>query len=138
MPKGTNNSTIPGCGFHHISIQTPDFEAALRFYRDGLGMSEHVKFEIGGRRFVLLDCGDGSYLELQEPDPSADALSGRATLAHFALAVSDLPSALDKARLAGCEITMQPKQVNLGGNLPAMVAFFTGPNGESVELFQEM
>ena len=33
-------------------------------------------------------------------------------------------------------VTVEPKEVRLN-TLPATVAFFTGPSGESVELFQE-
>ena len=138
MPKGTHNSTLPGCGFHHISIQTVDFDAALRFYRDTLGMREHQPFEVGGRRFVLLDCGDGSFVELQEPEGGTPIPSETVPLAHFALAAADTRAAVEMVRQAGCPITMEPKQVNLGGKLQAVVSFFTGPNGESVELFQEL
>jgi hypothetical protein len=38
MPIGTTNQKIPGCGSHHIAVQTRDWKASLRFYRDVLGM----------------------------------------------------------------------------------------------------
>jgi len=138
MAKGTLNSTIAGCGFHHISIYAPNFDHALQFYRDVLGMREHLQFLIGERRFVLLDCGDGSFIELQEPEQSSSGEAAVTPLAHFALAVDDVNFVLDKARQAGSAVTMEPKQINLGGKCPAVVAFFTGPSGESVELFQEL
>jgi len=137
MPAGTQNTTIPGCGFHHISIQTADIDRSIRFYRDVLGMQLRLEFMIGERRFALLNMGDGSYIELQVargavPDPAAGS-----PLAHFALAASDVRAAIEKVRAAGYPITVEPKEAQLG-SLSASVAFFTGPNGESVELFQEI
>lgn len=135
MPQGTQNQTIPGCGFHHISIQTQNYDAALRFYRDVLGMSLKCTFDVGGRPFALLDMGDGSYVELQAPKAEAGGQVGN-VLVHFALATSDVRAAIEKVRAAGCTVTVEPKHVMLD-TMPAVVAFFNGPSGESVELFQE-
>jgi catechol 2,3-dioxygenase-like lactoylglutathione lyase family enzyme len=136
MPTGAKNTTIPGCGFHHISIQTENIDESIRFYRDALGMTIKLEFNIGGRRCALLDIGDGSYIELQVKPPSAPAPTAPGALVHFALATRDTRAALEMARLAGCPVTGEPKEVMLN-HLPAIVAFFTGPSGESVELFQE-
>ena len=38
-------------------------------------------------------------------------------------------------RQAGYEVTVEPKQLNLGG-LDVTIAFFNGPCGESIEFFQ--
>jgi catechol 2,3-dioxygenase-like lactoylglutathione lyase family enzyme len=138
MPTGAKNKLLPGCGFHHISIQTENIDESIRFYRDALGMTISLEFNAGGRRFALLDMGDGSYIELQVKPasaPSATPASGGA-LVHFALAVRDTRAAIEMARMAGYPVTTEPKEVMLN-HLPATVAFFTGPSGESVELFQE-
>jgi catechol 2,3-dioxygenase-like lactoylglutathione lyase family enzyme len=145
MPAGTHNPIIPGCGLHHISILTRDYAESVRFYRDVLGMSLRLEFNIGVRPYALLDMGDGSYIELQSPrlpDESAKRepeISDQATgvpVAHFALATTDVRGAIEKVRAAGYPVTVEPKDVQLN-TLPASVAFFTGPSGESVELFQE-
>ena len=54
---------------------------------------------------------------------------------HFALAVDDTRAAVEHVRTAGYEITVEPIDVNLGG-LDVTLAFFLGPNGESIEFFQ--
>ena len=54
---------------------------------------------------------------------------------HFALATTDIHGAVEHVRAAGYEITVEPRDVDLGG-LQITIAFFLGPNGESVEFFQ--
>jgi catechol 2,3-dioxygenase-like lactoylglutathione lyase family enzyme len=136
MPTGVKNSTIPGCGFHHISIQTQNMSESLHFYRDILGMRVRLEFNVSGRPFALLDIGDGSYVELQAPKPDTGEPIPGNPLVHFALAASNVRAAIEKVRQAGYPVTVEPKDVQLN-TLSASVAFFTGPSGESVELFQE-
>ena len=136
MSYGTKNATTPGCGFHHISIHTQKFDEAMHLYRDILGMQVRIQFDRGTRRFALLDMGDGSFVELSMDTASNETLSPGNPLAHFALATTDVRGVIEKLRAAGIPITMEPKDIQLGP-LPASVAFFTGPSGESVELFQE-
>jgi catechol 2,3-dioxygenase-like lactoylglutathione lyase family enzyme len=136
MPLGTHNPIIPGCGLHHISIMTLNYAESVSFYRDVLGMPLRLEFYIGDRPYALLDMGDGSYIELQAPKPDTSAQTAGNPLVHFALATTDVRGATEKVRAAGYPITVEPKDVQLN-TLPASVAFFTGPSGESVELFQE-
>ncbi len=136
MTHPTENPIIPGCGIHHISIQTRDWDASLKLYRDVLGMRVVAEFAPGGRPMILLDTGDGSHIELcaptsETPPTPADVPA----LIHLALATSDTRAAIEHVRRAGYEITMEPKDADLG-NLQATVGFFKGPNGESIEFFQ--
>ena len=136
MSYGTKNTTTPGCGFHHISIHTQKFDESMRLYRDVLGMQVRLETTTGLRRFALLDMGDGSYVELSMNPEEKDQQAPGNPLAHFALATHDVRGVTEKLRAAGCPITMEPKDIQLGP-LAASIAFFTGPSGESVELFQE-
>lgn len=136
MAYGTKNTTTPGCGFHHISIRTQKFDESMHLYRDMLGMQVRLDTTNGARRTALLDMGDGSYVELSMNPETVEPLTAGNPLAHFALATHDVRGVTEKLRAAGYPITMEPKDIQLGP-LPASIAFFTGPNGESVELFQE-
>ncbi len=137
MPIGNKNSKIAGLGTHHIAVQTVDYEASVKFYTEVMGMSEVVGFENQGRRVVILDIGDGSHMELFEAipgtQPSNDATGN--VVFHFALTTSDIEPALERVRAAGMEITVELKTVDLGP-LNVSLAFFKGPGGEVVELFQ--
>lgn len=137
MPVGTKNKIAPGLGSHHIAIQTRDYEASKAFYVDVLGMSQTVEWDGGGRRICLLDIGDGSHLELFEPQPGqAPAGDAKGNIVfHFALACTDIAATLERVRAAGRKVTVELKDVQLG-HLPVTIAFFEGPGGEVVELFQ--
>jgi glyoxylase I family protein len=136
MPIGTTNRLIPGCGAHHIALQTRDWEASLRLYRDVLGMQIVAEFGTPERRILLLDLGDGSHMELFAPQPTTvDQPPTANVLTHIALATTDTRQATELVRQAGYPITVEPKDVQLGP-IAATIAFFTGPNGETIEFFQ--
>ena len=136
MLIGTTNRQIPGCGAHHIALQTLDWEASLRLYRDVLGMQVVAEFGPSERRILLLDIGDGSHMELFAPLPAAaDQPPVANVLTHIALATTDTRQATEHVRQAGYTITVEPKDVQLG-SIAATIAFFTGPNGETIEFFQ--
>ncbi|MCB0186725.1 MAG: VOC family protein, partial [Caldilineaceae bacterium] len=107
-------------------------------YRDVLGMSVAAEFGSPERKIVLLDMGDGSHMELFQPKedtPAPGAAAPNDPVTHFALATTDTKAATEHVRVAGDEITVEPKTVTLGA-LTVTLAFFNGPNGESIEFFQ--
>jgi glyoxylase I family protein len=131
-----NNATIGGGGFHHVSMHVRDIEATLKFYTEGLGFVPKLTWGQGEKRTVLLDTGDGNYFEVSgggsdEPGPEG-------TFLHLALRTTDCDTAIEKARAAGAEITVEPKDVTLPSvpPTPVRIAFFKGPDGELIELFQ--
>ncbi len=138
MSVGNKNAIIAGCGTHHIAVQTRDWEASMRFYRDVLGMEVVAEFGSAERKIVLLDIGDGSHMELFGPtaeSPAEGADSPNDPVTHFALAVADTRAATEHVRAAGYEITVEPKDLELGA-MKVTIAFFVGPCGEVVEFFQ--
>jgi glyoxylase I family protein len=138
MSVGTRNEVIAGCGAHHIAVQTREWEQSLRLYRDVLGMTVAAEFGTPERKVMLLDMGDGSHVELIQSTATAPQPGDKtpnAPLTHLALATTDARAAVEVVRAAGFEVTTEPKDVDLNG-LRATIAFFRGPSGESIELFQ--
>src|SRR4051794_35653961 len=136
MPIGTTNRQIPGCGSHHIALQARDWDASLQLYCDVLGMQIMAEWGPPERRIMMLDIGDGSHIELFAPLPTtADQPATANVLTHIALATSDTRQATERVRQAGYTITVEPKDVQLGA-IAATIAFFIGPNGETLEFFQ--
>lgn len=135
MP-GTNEK-IKGCGFHHLSMSVRDLERSIKFYVEGLGFKERVSWGTPPRRTVLLDTGDGNYFELSQGE--SDKTFEEGVFKHIALRVDDCDAAIELARKAGAEVTMEPRDVNLSSKppIPIRIAFFKGPDGEIVELFQD-
>ena len=133
MP-GTNKK-IKGCGFHHLSIKVRDLNASTKFYT-ALGFTERFTWGEAPERTVLLDTGDGNYFEISQGDPEKP--HGDAIFHHIALRADDCAAALEAARAAGAEITVETKDITLSTNppTPIRIAFFKGPDGELIELFQ--
>ncbi len=137
MSISSKNSVIADCRLHHVTVQTRDWEASLRLYRDTLGMEIVAEFGTPERRVILLDVGDGSHIELVAPTADSPAPGSPVVndpLIHVALGTTNPSAAIERVRQAGYEITVEPKDVILGA-LKATVAFFKGPNGEDVEFF---
>jgi catechol 2,3-dioxygenase-like lactoylglutathione lyase family enzyme len=133
------NPIVSGCGFHHVAIRVVDFERTLKFYTEALGFRKAVEWGEGERRACMLDTGDGNYLEVfagAKRAPGEPAPEG--AIIHFALRTDDCDAALERARAAGAQVTMEPKDLAVFGDppIPIRIAFFKGPDGEVVELFQ--
>lgn len=139
MPVGTKNTVIKGCGAHHIAVQARDLDESLAFYRDVLGMTQVSEFGTPERKIILLDMGDGSHMELFQPQANTPAPGESAAndpVIHFALTTTDIHAAVERVRAAGCQITVEPKDLVLP-HAPVTIAFFIGPSGEVIEFFQE-
>ena len=130
------NKKIKGCGFHHAFLRVRDLEKSLKFYIDGLGFTEKTSWGQGAGRMVLLDTGDGNYFELSQGSPEQIKEGG--IVQHIALRTDDCNASIEAARAAGAVVTVEPKDVNIPSNpvLPVRIAFFKGPDGEVIELFQ--
>ncbi len=132
------NRLLPGGGIHHIAVRTTDLAASLRLYRDLFGMRPVKEKEVPGKRLVLLDTGNGSHIELAAPLESAPTNSPETLhpLQHIALSTSDLTGVIGRVRTAGYEITVEPREARAGGS-SLFIAFFKGPGGELIELYQQ-
>ena len=136
------NKTLGGGGFHHVAIRSRDFDKTVRFYTQVLGFTEKINWQAAPKRAVMLDAGDGNYLEVfEDMDTSSGAPSGGGggPILHFALRCDDTDAAIELARAAGCEVTMEPTPIDIDakeGIVPVRIAFFKGPDGELIELFQ--
>lgn len=129
------NAKIGGGGFHHIAIRVFDFDKTVAFYTEILGFTERVRWGEGDKRAIMLDTGDGNYLEVFAGGKEGQKDEG--AFLHLALRSDRVTEAVELARAAGMEVTVEPKDVELGG-IPVRIAFFKGPDGEIIELFQSI
>ena len=57
-------------------------------------------------------------------------------IAHLAFEVEDVPAMLERIRDHGLRVVVEPTEIDTDG-LHATIAFFEGPNGESIELIRD-
>jgi glyoxylase I family protein len=134
MMTGTNQ-TLGGGGFHHVSMRVRDIEASIRFYTEALGFVHKLTWGQGPKRTVLLDTGDGNYFEISGGRTEDASPAGH--FAHIALRATDCDAVIEQVRAVGAEVTVEPRDVSLPSDppTPIRIAFFKGPDGELIELF---
>jgi glyoxylase I family protein len=126
-------------GLHHICMKTRDWDRTMRFYREVLGFSPKLAWGEAPQRAVMLDGGDGNYVEVFEDLGYVPAPNG--SLHHFALRTSRIDEVTERVRSAGYRITVEPKSIAISstngiGEVPVRISFCEGPNGESLEFLQ--
>jgi len=126
-------------GFHHVCIKTRDWDRTLAFYCGTLGFKEKITWRAAPQRAVMLDTGDGNYLEVFEDLAYTAAPDG--AVIHFALRTTRLDEVAALVRATGAKITMEPKDVtiattNAHAPVPIRIFFAEGPGGEVIEFFQ--
>ncbi len=124
-------------GFHHAAMKVADFDAVVRFYEQGLGLTPKIAWGEGTGRAVMLDCGNGNYLEVFAGGAAAPAPEG--AFLHLAFRTENCDAALARAVAAGATVTMAPRDVTIASTpqpTPVRIAFCRGPAGETIEFFQ--
>ncbi|MCP4436936.1 MAG: VOC family protein [Actinomycetia bacterium] len=140
----------------HVGLCTPDLEATMRFFTEGLGFDATDRFDIDSESVpdiaaaleVIPDDGaplvvhsqvvqHGDFavelLGYDSPTPSGTPATSRATigLTHLALWVDDLDGAVDRAVAAGGSV-IESTRTNPGVNL----VFLSDPAGVRIELME--
>jgi methylmalonyl-CoA/ethylmalonyl-CoA epimerase len=106
---------------HHIAIAVHDLDAALAFYRDGLGLevTERRQEDQEGVEIAFLSAGEGEIELLQPLDDNSGVarfLEKRGEgLHHICLAVEDVEAAMERLRAAGARLLSEEPRVNVEG-----------------------
>jgi lactoylglutathione lyase len=121
-----------------VVVTADDFDNALQFYRDVLGLPERAAFVSDGGRVVILDAGHAT-LELTDPHHAAfidEVEVGRRTAGHIRLAlrVDDSAAATRAASDAGATIFAEPRMTPWN----SLNARLSAPAGLQLTLFQEL
>jgi glyoxylase I family protein len=122
-------------GFHHIAVRVKDFDAVVRFYKEGLGLAERIAWGEGDKRAIMLDAGNGNCVEVF----AGGAEKPEGQIVHLALRTDDVDALLRRAVAAGAVVTVPAKNVDIPtktGPVPVRIAFVKTPGGEVVEFFQ--
>ncbi len=123
--------------FHHVALKSHDFDRSVHFYSEVLGFKKSLEWGEGDERAIMLDFGDGSYLEIfaggEKPQESNHSII------HIAVEVDSCDDYFNKSIAFGCKSKMDPKDFTIpakSGDVPVRIAFIYGPDNEEVEFFQ--
>lgn len=121
-----------------LVVTAEDYDAALAFYRDVLGMPQRAAFAAGGGRVTILEAGRAT-LEITDPPHAAhiDAVEvGRRVAGHIRVALEVDDTAAVTATLTEAGATLiAPPVVTPWDSLNSRLE---GPAGLQLTLFQEL
>jgi catechol 2,3-dioxygenase-like lactoylglutathione lyase family enzyme len=121
-----------------LAVTADDFDEALRFYRDVLGLRELADWDSEHGRVHLLDAGRAT-LELIDARQAAyidEVEVGRRVAGHIrvALEVDDSEEATRRLEAAGATVVAEPR----GTPWSSLNARLEAPAGLQLTLFQEL
>jgi glyoxylase I family protein len=122
-------------GTHHVALVTPNFARLREFYTGTLGLPVVGGFP--GHNIIFIAAG-GTTIELeeQEPAPPAGPAAGRGWQ-HLAFAVEDVEASYAELAALGVPFTVPP--MDFPEDAPVVrTAFFTDPDGNTLELIQPL
>lgn len=122
---------------HHIAILTDDYDRSKRFYTEVLGFEVIRETYRAARQSYKLDLAIAgryqielfSFPEFRERASYPEAKG----LRHLAFAVDDVEAAAAELREKGVEV----QQVRIDELTNRKFIFFTDPNGQPLELYEE-
>ena len=121
-----------------LVVTAADYDQALRFYRDVLGLRERAAYSSPGGRVTILEAGRAT-LELADPPHAAyidDVEVGRRAAGHIRVAFQVDETAAATARLAAAGATI------IAGPTPtpwqSINARLEGPAGLQLTLFSDL
>ena len=114
---------------HKIAFVTDDVESAVRFYTETLGLEVSERFP---------NDDDDDYVFMKSGDLILELMPAKSTghpvgFHHVSLVVEDIQAATGELREKGVTITKEPFDAGAGG---IHLAFFKGPNGVNLQLFE--
>ena len=131
-------STTPAVHELRVVVTAPDYDEALVFYRDTLGLREQLSYSSPEGRVTILEAGRAT-LELTDP-PHADYIDevevGRRVAGHIRVAfqVDDSAATTRKLATAGATVIAEPTTTPWN----SLNARLEGPAGLQLTLFTEL
>ncbi|KIL42246.1 glyoxalase [Gordoniibacillus kamchatkensis] len=120
----------------HIGIMVKDMDRSVRFYTETLGLQLRGREKLGDGvelGFLAYPGTDNIVLELIAR--WRDDLPAKGNVDHVAFTVTDIEAEVERLKGLGVEmIDSAPKELPICGGVK--IAFFYGPDGERLELFQ--
>ena len=131
-------STTPTVHELRLVVTAPDYDEALAFYRDVLGLREQLSYSSPDGRVTILEAGRAT-LELTDPPHAAyidEVEVGRRVAGHIRVAfeVDDSAATLRQLEVAGATVLAEPTRTPWS----SLNARLEGPAGLQLTLFTEL
>ncbi|GLY50873.1 lyase [Lentzea sp. NBRC 102530] len=130
--------TMTGVRELRLVVTADDYDEALRFYRDVLGLEQRAAFASDGGRVTILEAGRAT-LEITDP-PHAEFIDsvevGKRVAGHVRVAfeVTDSEGTTRRLEAAGAEVIAEPTRTPWN----SLNARLKAPAGLQLTLFQEL
>lgn len=117
----------------HVGIRVSDMDRSIQFYSDVLGFCLRDRVKLGEKvELAFLKTAESNCeIELVAGEQEGIALEGR--VHHLAFTVEGIESIIERLKENGVTLLDSGTREVLGG---IKIAFFRGPDGELLELFQ--
>ena len=119
---------------HHVAIQTANFEVMEAFYTETLGFPVTKRWDDVG--IIFIDIGSTTIELIRKADASPSSRPETPApdlgLNHIALLVESTDAAFEEIQARQVNIVSPPKDFK-----DVRIAFFTDPDGNVLELFEE-
>jgi lactoylglutathione lyase len=121
-----------------LVVTAPDYDDALRFYRDALGLTERLAYSSSDGRVAILEAGRAT-LELTDPPHAAfidEVEVGRRVAGHIRVAfeVDDSTATTAALEAAGARVVAEPTRTPWN----SLNARLEAPAGLQLTLFTEL
>jgi lactoylglutathione lyase len=121
-----------------LVVTADDYDEALRFYRDVLGLREREAYNSPDGRVTILEAGRAT-LELADPNQASfidEVEVGRRVAGHIRVAfeVDDAAAVTERLAAAGAEVIAPPTRTPWN----SLNARLAAPAGLQLTLFQEL
>ena len=141
-------------GVHHIAINVSEINKSINFYQEVLGLElifppqeasgeeleKAVKVPNVKLKFAMLQTGDNVVELLQYVNPVGKPYDRRncdTGNTHLAFRVSDIDKAYAELEKKGVKFNGPPIRIDSGPLKGCAWAYFTDPDGVTLEIFQE-
>ena len=121
-------------GYHHTQLRVRDLEAAIAFY-EALGCSVIRRWHTDDILKCMMNIGGNNIIEIFSGGTDTDQVCPK--FEHIALRSMDTDADYAAAVAAGARPKEEPKDVVIGDDYPARIAFVYGPDDELIEFFME-
>ena len=120
-----------------IGIVVRDLDAALKFYRDTLGLEYAAEMPAGGGRMHRLMCGTTVVKivirdEVPEKADNPGGPRGASGIRYWTITAKDLEAMTETCRAAGYTVAVEPRDVRPG----VRISMIEDPDGNWVEFLE--